>query len=129
MKDQKKVGAPFPNASEMVRVVYDFAVDGGAIGDLAALVATDKVVVSLKHAHVLAAVTSEGAITVSLGSEATGDEFMDGTLKAALGIGVVLAGEGGRVLLAVGEKIELALGVADATAGKIEFVFEVTKAN
>jgi hypothetical protein len=83
----------------------------------------------MKHAHVLTAVTSTGDIEVSLGSESEGDEFLDGALKAALTIGDVLEGEGEKVLLTEGDKVELDIAESAATAGKIEFVFEVIKAN
>jgi hypothetical protein len=129
MKDKKTVGAPFPNKSEIVRVVYDFAVDGGSIKKYDALVASDKMIVKLRHAHVITAVDAVGAIAISLGSVANEDEFLDGVLKAAMTIGAVLPSAGGNVLLAAGEKIIMDLAASAATVGKIEFVFEVVKAN
>lgn len=130
MKDKKFVGAPFPNAAEIVRVVYDFAEDGGATaGTLELLEAKEKIAVKLKHAHVLAAATSAGSATVSVGKGSSGDEFLDAQAVAGLTLNAALAGEGGVVYLAAGDKIEQNIATAALTAGKIEYVFEVIKAN
>ena len=130
MKDKKTVGAPFPNAVEIVRVVYDFAEDGGATsGTLDILEASDNIIVKMRHAHVVAAATSSGSATVSVGKGSSGDEFLDGQAVAGLTLDAALEGEGSAVYLEDGDKIEQNVGVAALTAGKIEYVFEIVKAN
>lgn len=129
MKDKKTIGPSFPNAAEIVRVVYDFAVDGGAIGALDAIEATDTCVVSMKHAHVISAVTSDGAVEFSIGSEANTNEFLNAEVKADLAENDVLSSVGSKVRLVSGDKIQLDIAVAAITAGKVEFVFEVVKSN
>lgn len=128
IQDAKIIGAPFPNKKEYVRAVYDFAVDGGAIGDLTILTASEPVIVKLSHFHVVEAVTSAGDIEVSVGKGASGDEFLNSVLKAALGINVVDA-SATPVRLVADDIINLDIAAAAGTAGKIEFVFEVMKSN
>jgi len=129
LKDKKTVGPSFPNATELVRVKYDFAADGGAIADYDVLEATDACVVKLKHIETLDAVLSADAINIDLGKGDGGVEFLSNALKASFATGSVQSGVAGAVVrLAKGEKIVLGIEAFAATAGKFEMVFEVTKA-
>jgi hypothetical protein len=123
--DKKVVGAPFGNASEFVRVTWDFAVDGGAIKDFDLLVAKSPIVVKLVNADVKAAVTSADAIALDLGKNDGGTEFWSDKLKATLGLNAQTGGSTAAVALDANDKIVLGIEAFVATAGKIQFLFEV----
>ena len=129
LKNKKFVGPSFPNGMEIVRVVYDFAQDGGAIADYDVLEATDACIVRVKHIHALAEVTSADATNIDLGKGDGGAEFLSNALKASFGTNAVQTGvAGAAVRLAAGEKIVMGVEAFALTAGKIEFCFEVVKA-
>jgi hypothetical protein len=128
LKDKKIVGPTFPNASEIVRVTYDFAQDGGAIGDYDVLVADSECVVKVKHILCKAELTSADAINIDLGKGDGGTEFLSNALKASFATNAVQVGTNAAVRLAADEKIVMGIEAFAATAGKIEFVFEVIKA-
>lgn len=127
LANAKTVGSPFPNGSQIVRVTYDFAVDGGAIADYDVLTAEDAIVV--KHLYTLskASVTSSDAVAMDLGKNAGGTEFHSDVLKAALAEDAIIAGAGKVVELTAGEKIVFGVEAYAITAGKLEFVFEIYK--
>lgn len=125
LADAKTVAAPFGNVGEYVRVVYDFAVDTGAQADLDVLVADGNLLVRLVNVDVAAAVTSDGAVAIDLGKGAGGTEWWSDKLKAALGLDVQVPGSLTLIELADGEKIVLGIEAADATAGKMVFLFEI----
>ena len=128
LKDVKTVGGGFSNAAELVRVVYDFAKDGGALSDLDVLVADSDCVVSLKHMAVKTAVTSGGALVLDLGKGAGGTEFFSDKAVAALTLNSLhLTSAPAAVHLAKDEKVVLGIEGAAATAGKLEMVFEVVR--
>ena len=129
LKDKKLVGAEFQKSFEIVRVVYDFAQDTGAVADYDVLEASGPCVVKLLHAHVKTAVTSGGSLVVDLGKAAGGTEFWSDKAVAALTLDSMhsvdaIAGTAG-VELTEGEKVVVGLEAAAATAGKVEFVFAV----
>jgi hypothetical protein len=125
--DKKIVGAPFGNASELVRVTYDFAVDGGAIKDYDLLEASGNLLVELVNADVKAAVTSADAILFDLGKGDGGGEFWTDVVKGTLTLDAQVSSEtaGKIVELADGEKIVMGIEAFAATAGKITFTFRV----
>jgi len=127
LKDKKVVGAPFSNSSELVRVTYDFDVDGGAIGDYDVLVADGDLLVELVNADVKTAVTSADAILFDLGKGDGGGEFWTDVVKATLALDAQVSSEtvGKVVELADGEKIVMGIEAFAATAGKITFTFRV----
>jgi len=84
LADKKLGGAGFSNAKELVRVVYDFAVDGGAVADYDVFEADADCVVSLKHMAVKTAVTSGGSLVLDLGKSAGGTEFFSDKAVAAM---------------------------------------------
>lgn len=122
----KVVGAQFPNSCEIVRVEYDFAVDGGATGDLTLLTADSQCVVFLKYASVKTAVTSGGSLTLDIGKGTSGAEIFSNKAVAALTLDSLHVGSA-PVEIAVDEIVNMKIEAAAATAGKVEFVFEVYK--
>lgn len=124
--NKKVVGAPFANVAELVRVEYDFAVDGGAIADYDVLVAEDSIVVEHVYTKVEAAVTTGTDIDVDLGKGAGGAEFHSDVAAAALTLDAVIPGGATRMVeLTSGEKVVMGIETGAATAGKLEFVFRV----
>lgn len=126
LADKKTVGAPFSNVGEIVRVVYDFSVDTGAVADYDVLVADGSVTVEHVYTNVQSAVTSGGSLVLDLGKGAGGVEFHSDVAPAALTLDAQIAGGSTRfVELSDGEKIVMGIEAAAATAGKVEFVFRV----
>ncbi|MEM5807975.1 MAG: hypothetical protein QW818_02480 [Candidatus Aenigmatarchaeota archaeon] len=128
LKDMKKVGGGFRNEVELVRVVYDYTLDGGAVGNYDVLTAESPCVVTLRHAAVKTAVTSSGSMTIDLGKGVGGTEFFNNKPVASLTLDSLhLTSAPAAVRLAPGDKVVMALETAPATAGKLEMVFEVTR--
>ena len=126
LADKKTLGAPFNNAAELVRVVYDFARDGGALADYDVFEAQSACVVQLKHMAVKTAVTSGGALVLDLGKNAGGTEFFSDKALAALTLNSLHVTSGpAAIRLAAGDKVVLGIEGAAATAGKLEIVLEV----
>lgn len=82
--------------------------------------------VSLKAAYVKTAVTSGGSLVMDLGKGAGGTEIFSDKAVAALTLDSLHVGAA-PVELAAGEKIVMGIEAATATAGKIEFIFEIIK--
>lgn len=128
LANKKMVGAEFKNSYEIVRVVYDFAVDTGAQADYDVLEASGDCVVKFLHAHVKTAGAGTNMVA-DLGKAAGGTEFWSNkavtsmTTDAMLTVDAI-AGVSG-VELTEGEKIVFGIETADLTAGKIEFVFAI----
>lgn len=125
--DAKTVGTVFPNAGELVRVKYDFSVDGGAIADYDVLIADSAVIVEHKWTLGIENLTSADAIAIDLGKGAGGVEFHSDVLKAALEADDIITGSAKVVELTAGEKIVLGIEAFAATAGKFEMAFMVYK--
>ena len=117
------------NEKQLIRFEYDFAVDGGAIGNIALrpditqlkenMIVTDIIV------HAEAALTSAGTPTVTFGDGTDVDAFLAnayGTLDALDGVsrGAALA-----VLLGADPVLTMSVGTAALTAGKLEIYVEV----
>jgi hypothetical protein len=124
---KNNAGPSFPNAVEVVRATWDFAVDGGSVTFYDALVADAGCIVSLRAAIVKTAVTSGGSLTLDLGKGAAGTEMISNKAVASMTLNNITVGAA-PVYLAANEKISMNIEVAAATAGKIEFIFEVVKA-
>ena len=73
--NKKKIASPFSNEAELVRVTYDFSVDGGAVADYDVLESVGACLVELVNIDVETAVTSGGALVMDLGKGAGGTEF------------------------------------------------------
>ena len=128
---KKNIGAPAYNAEELVSVVYDFSVDGGAIGDYDVLenTGTDEVIVELDRIEVETAVTSGGALVADLGKGDGGTEFISDKAVAALTVYSIHLPDtaGTKVALGNGEKVVLGIEAAAATAGKMHMVFKIKR--
>lgn len=135
----KKVGKAFTNQEVIERVVYDFAVDGGATGALDVFTADADVVVTHFHTKVLTAATSGGSATLKVGVTGDDDRFVTTTqgAVASLTAGAVIVPvtvEGTPnvlatpVKLASGEKVLQTIGTAALTAGKVEYTIKYIKA-
>lgn len=110
---------------------YDFAVDGGAIGEIelrgnripAGAIITSGMI------HIITAVTSVGAVEMTLGVEDLVD-VMATTLKAAMTIGAILdvvpVGTAATAILTTtaGAGVTLDIAEAAATAGKFVVALE-----
>lgn len=128
LKDVKTAGAGFTNEDQIVRVVYDFAEDTGAVADYDVLVADSDCVVMLKHMAAKTAVTSGGSLVLDLGKGAGGTEFFSDKAVAALTLNSIhVTSAPAAVRLTSGDKIVMGIEAAAATAGKLEMVFEVIK--
>ena len=132
------VAGGFGNQVEYTRVVYDFAVDGGATGALDLFNADGGIVIVHAHAKVLTACTSGGSATVKWGPAADDDRFMTTTQGAvasltanAVIVPAVVDGTPNVVAtpysLADTAKLVMTIGTAALTAGKIEFTIGYIK--
>lgn len=120
----------FGNQSEIVRKIYDFAKDGGAVGVYDLLKASDDMVVISGYAKVITAATSGGSMTMDLGIKAGDtDALIAAEAVAGLTAGALVKFIDANMPLKVSAAAVLSMEVAVAalTAGKIEFVFEVQK--
>lgn len=139
LQDKKTAGSEFSNAMEMYRVVWDFAEDTGeSDDDYMALEAGADIVIHDYYLKVLTEVDSAGdGVSIDVGVDG-GDEdvLIDGVAEASLTAGALIQPtvvEGTpNVLplplkLASGGKIRMKILGEDATAGKVEHVFVVSK--
>ena len=133
------MGNLFNNVEETVRIVYDFAVDGGATGAYTLATIPDMCVITHAHATVKTACTSGGSATVIWGTNGTTNLFMNTTQGAvasltANAVVVPPAVEGAPnalplpVRMAAGTTLVATIATAALTAGKIEFVVNYMKA-
>lgn len=119
-------GSPFSNESVLIRRTYDFALDGGATADTYKLVDfPDGAAVRLVGVVCKTGVTSGGAATISVGlAGGTGAEMLSAeaitSFAAANDFAAGIAGAVG----VVADDIELSIGTAALTAGKLELIFE-----
>lgn len=131
LADAKTVGPEWTNGQEIVKVIYDFSVDGGSVADYTVLTAAGDVLVKLAAMYVEAAVTSGGALVMDLGKGAGGVDFMSDKAVAALTLNSVHNTDSGAdkaVYLTSGDTIQMGIEAFAATAGKLHMVFEVMKA-
>lgn len=139
----KTVDAPFRNEKEIIRVIYDFAVDGGATSALNLMTAgVDPLIVTGYHAVVKTTCTSGASAVLDVGiAGGDTDLLSDAIAVATLAANYVLQPEAVETegtpnvvvnacpfRLAAGASIAQTIGTATFTAGKIEYVFEVMRA-
>ena len=92
LNNKKTIGAPFSNSIEIVRVIYDFAVDGGAIGTLEALEAQDNLVIHgfyAKGITVLDSTADGSSIDVGIQSGNV-DILLDGVVEATFAADAII---------------------------------------
>lgn len=142
VKDFKLVGRDMAGQENEVRVVYDFAKDGGAIAAYHLAEAQDDLLIVRAHALILTAAGSTGSATVKWGPQAADARFMSTTQGA-----VAELTPAGKVILpldassenattwapvvpyawAAGQKMIMTVGAEVLNAGKIQFVFQVIR--
>lgn len=115
---------------ELVRIQYDFSVDGGSVAALDIFKAKEACVVKLAEMHVVTACTSGGSATVSVGKSGDLTGMVGATAVASLTAGAVILGAAidASHALAADDIVKMDIATAALTAGKIDFVFEVIKA-
>ncbi len=128
LKNAKVVGAPFSNKNDIVRVIYDFSVDGGQIEDNTVFTADGVVLVKCIGAYVHVAPVGTGA-TIDLGKGASGVQFISTEAITSFTLNAFYASESANfITLADGEVINMGVATAALTAGKLEFIFEICQA-
>jgi hypothetical protein len=126
--DAKTIGAPFGNAVEVVKVVYDGAVDGLVQADLDLLTAEDDVLIKVVGYKTIDALTSGGSAVLDVGIGAGGTEFGSNIAFAGFSAGAFVgAATEGYKKLASGSKLVLGIEAADLTAGSLEVICHVMK--
>jgi len=137
IKGTKSANGGFQNEKQILKVVYDFAKDGGATGALDLFTAQDDIVITGFYAKVLTTCTSGGSMVLDVGvSGGDTDILLDGVAVASLtanSMHIPPVVEGTPNVLALpmkladNGKIIQTIGTAALTAGKIEYVFEFMK--
>lgn len=127
---KKKDVSVFSNVIEKIEIEYDFAKDGGAVGELILMEAKEALVIHEAHVKIKTAFTSGGSATLIVGvSGGDTDAVLASTAVADLTAPKVFPGaaacEG--IYLASGGKISMAIGTAAMTAGKMVVSLEVSK--
>lgn len=135
LKNYKKVGSPFTNQTEVIKVTYDFAVDAGAIGAYDVLLAEQDCVLT---GFYMVVETAGAGATMTLDVGITGDTNL---LLADLAVASMTTGslhkptivEGTPNVLPMPVKLESAAKVlfeiktAALTAGKFHMYFTVNR--
>jgi hypothetical protein len=116
VKDKQTIGAPFGNAEEIVRVVYDFSKDAGAVGALDILETLDDIVITEFYARgitVLDSAADGASIDVGISGGDT-DVLLDGVAEATFAADALI-----KPTTVEGEPNVLALPLKLAANGKI----------
>jgi hypothetical protein len=113
---------------ESVEVIYDFSKDGGAVSSLDVLKVKDACVVRAAYMNVETTCTSGGSATVALGVSG-GAELVAATAVASLSAGASIDGAsiGTTFKLAADGVVQMTIGTAALTAGKIRIRLELAK--
>jgi hypothetical protein len=131
------LGLEVHRCKNMMKVIYDFSVLGGAIGDIFLLddqgnkaILPTGAIVTNTVCNVITAVTSAGSATVALKLLNSAD-LMGATAKASLASGFVAgvpvgtaATWVGPVTAQAGTQVKATVAVAALTAGKLQFFIE-----
>ena len=119
----------FSNEVKQVRATYDFANDGGLVSTIELMEAKQDMVIYEAYTAVKTAATSGGAATVEIGTTADPNQILASTAVASLTLNAVFDGEAAsaRARVAAGQKVNMIIGTAALTAGKIEVVLLVNK--
>lgn len=112
---------------EVIEIVYDFAVDGGAAGALDLFTASKALVVTKAYAIAETGITSGGSATVEVGISGATAGLIAQSAKTTLDTdGECLAGVANLAFsLAADAVVILTIGTAALTAGKVRFRFHV----
>lgn len=122
-------GPLFSNEVALVKLTYDFAKDGGAVGNIELGKLGAKMLVVGAHVQVETACTSGGSATVTIGAAtADADAFLTTAhgAVASLTDDAVWAETAGQILVvAKDDTVRLTIGTAALTAGKINVFLRV----
>ncbi len=154
LRDYKTIGAPFSNTSEIVRVIYDFSLDGGIATAKDVFIAAENIVIKSFFMIVNTACTGATA-TLDVGISGGDTVLLANAIPvASLGVGTihkpvdvftavsattfpdplyattttVTSVKALPFILPLGGKIVMETNTAAFTAGKIELVFEIAQA-
>jgi hypothetical protein len=129
-KSFRKIGAGFPNKSELIRLKYSFADDGGEADDVLRLAQFSKNCILVgAWVHVkTAAVGASGTVTIGVTNDT--DCITDATSGAvtALTLNAVIAARAAPVYCAADDYVLLDIATTDLSAGEFEIVLEVIDA-
>jgi len=129
---KQKMGAKFSNEEGFMVLEYDFANDGGAVGTIELADVDQKMIITQAIVKVDTACTSAGLATVAIGSSAGDpDAFMTITSGAKANLiadytNIQSTGPG--LVVAASETIDLIIGTAALTAGKIKVYLKYVNA-
>lgn len=114
---------------ERVEIVYDFSVDGGAVGALDVIKLKEASCVELAEFHVQTTCTSGGSATVSLGISGDAAGLIAATAVASLTAGSVILGASRDAShkMAADAVLQMDIATAALTAGKIKIVLMVSE--
>lgn len=115
---------------EALRLRYDFAVDGGAVGEYPLFYAGEKLIVEQAKMVTKTTCTSGGSATVGVGKASDLAGMIAATAVASLVADAVAFGAANDAshVLAADDIVYMAIGTAALTAGVIDFLFELQKA-
>lgn len=117
----------FSQEQNFIEVEYDFANDGGATGSLDLLTVKEAMVVETAYLKVKTACTSGGSATVAIGVSG-GAGIVAATAVASLTSGAVIAPASTvPYKLAADAVVQLTIGTAALTAGKIIVVLKLAQ--
>lgn len=114
---------------EIIEIVYDFAVDAGAVAALDVLKLKQASIITSCYFVVQTTCTSGGSATVSLGKSGDAAGLIAATAVASLTAGAVIYGSAPDAsnTMAADAIIQMDTAVAALTAGKIKIVIECLK--
>jgi hypothetical protein len=123
----KVIGRGFSNEMQYAKLTYSFADDGGATTDTYVIgTAKGKIAILDAAVHVETACTSGGSATVKIGINGGDDDaFLDVTSGAVANLVddfMEKEAAGQKIVVADGGKIEMAIGTAALTGGKINLL-------
>ena len=118
---------PVPGKPEFMSFEYDFAKDGGAVGEYPIFKAGKAMQIRLAQIIVDTLCTSGGSATLGAGKASDLAGIIGATAVASLTAGAVINGASPDAshVLAKDDIVYAAIGTAALTAGKCRFVFEV----
>lgn len=119
-------------SKEIVEIVYDFAVDGGAVGVLDVIKLKQASIITDAYFVVETTCNSSGAATVSLGKAADLAGIIGATAVASLvstaGSNVIYKGtQDSSMTFAADGVVQMEIAAFALTAGKIKIVLEILK--
>lgn len=119
----------FSNEAQLIKVVYDFAVDGGAVGALDLFEAKEDMVIHSAKVKIKTTFTSGGLATLIVGQTGDTDSIMPSLAVASATAGVVKHADAAclALKLASGDKVLMTIGTAAMTAGKMEIELLVSQ--